>query len=123
MYWIFVEAGFEASHQLTFADGTQEPLHTHLWRVTAAVCAPTLSSEGLVMDFRDLERSVKAAILPLSINQIEKISYFAGRNASAEAVARYLFDSIAPQVNPPARLGYIEVTEAAGCRARYQPTD
>jgi 6-pyruvoyltetrahydropterin/6-carboxytetrahydropterin synthase len=121
MYWIFVEAGFEASHQLAFADGSREPLHTHPWKLTAAVYAPSLNSEGLVMDFLALERCIQAVIEPLSGNQIENIPYFTNRNASAEAVARYLFDQLAPQISPPARLGCIELTEAAGCRARYQP--
>ena len=123
MYWIFVETDFEASHQLTFADGTQEPLHTHVWHVTAAVCAPTLNSEGLVMDFCRLEKVLKEATAKLSQKKVENLPYFAKCNASAERVARYFFDSLAPQVEPPARLGYIEVTEAPGCRARYQPPE
>ena len=73
MYWIFVEKEFQASHQLTFADGTQESAHTHLWRVTAAVYAPSLNREGLVMDFCDLEKSMKTAISSLENKKIEGI--------------------------------------------------
>lgn len=121
MYWIIVEAGFEASHQLTFADGTQEALHGHLWQVTAGVYAAALNREGLVMDFVELQKILNKALTPFSGQILEKIAVFSKINASAEAVAKALFDAVAPQIKLPACLGYIEVTEAPGCRARYQP--
>ena len=121
MYWIFVETTFNASHQLTFADGTQEALHSHPWGVVAAVCADDLNREGLVMDFLELKKILDSATNPLGGKQLEDIGCFSGRNASAEAVARYLFDAVASRISPPARLDYIEVTEAEGCRVRYQP--
>lgn len=121
MYWISIETEFEASHQLTFADGTQEALHPHPWQVTAAVCAEALNRDGLVMDFLLLEEIVNTAIAPYRGKQLEKTPFFSGRNTSAENVAKCLFDAIAPRITPPARLGFVEVTEAPGCRARYQP--
>lgn len=121
MYWISIETEFEASHQLTFADGTEEALHPHPWQVTAAVCAEALNRDGLVMDFHLLEEIVNTAIKPYRGKQLEKTPFFSERNASAENVAKCLFDAIAPHITPPARLGSVEVTEVAGCRARYQP--
>jgi 6-pyruvoyl-tetrahydropterin synthase len=121
MYWIYVESRFQASHQLTFVDGSQELLHSHLWGVVAAVCAENLNGEGLVMDFIELKTILDSAVCPLANQHLEKLACFSGRNTSSEWVARCLFDVVSPQITPPARLGYIEVTEAAGCRARYQP--
>ncbi len=122
MYWISIDASFNASHQLAFADGTREPLHAHRWAVTAAVCSDVLDEQGLVMDFLDLQRAVQAVLADFEAKQLENTPIFAGRNASAEAVAKALYDRIAPYIPAPARLGYIEVTEAAGCRARYAPS-
>jgi 6-pyruvoyltetrahydropterin/6-carboxytetrahydropterin synthase len=121
MYWIYIETRFQASHQLTFSNGSKEPLHTHPWRVVAGVCAETLNREGLVMDFLELGKVLESAIKPLAGKQLETLACFSGRNASAEAVARYVFDAVAPEIAPPVRLDSIEVTEAEGCRARYQP--
>lgn len=121
MYWIIVEAGFEASHRLTFADGTQESVHEHHWQVTAGVYAAELNGEGLVMDFVELRGILEAAVSPFFGQELEKTTFFVGKNASAEAVAKILFDRVAPHIKLPACLGYIEITEAAGCRARYQP--
>lgn len=123
MYWVFIETDFEASHGLTLADGTREPSHAHRWHVTAAVCSPELDEQGLVMDFLELQGIVAAAVEPFSGHRLEDISCFDGKNASAEAVASLLYEIVAGQITPPRRLGYVEVTEAAGCRARYQPNE
>lgn len=121
MYWIYVETEFEASHQLMFADGTQEASHSHPWQITTGVYADKLNRDGLVMDFHILESIVNTAVEPYRGKQLEKTVFFSGRNASAENLAKCLFDAIAPRITPPVRLGFVEVTEAAGCRARYQP--
>ena len=121
LFWIYVATEFEASHQLAFADGTRESLHSHPWRVTAGVYAERLNPDGLVMDFHILECIINAAVEPYRGKQLEKTLFFFGRNASAENLAKCLFDAIAPRIAPVARLGFVEITEAAGCRARYQP--
>jgi 6-pyruvoyltetrahydropterin/6-carboxytetrahydropterin synthase len=122
MFSIFIEAQFEARHQVMLPDGTREPLHSHLWQVTAAVSAEELNAQGFVMDFLELKRIVKAAIAPFQRQQLEQLDCFSAGNTSAEAVAQYVFDAIAPQISPPARLAYVDIVEAAGCRARYRPT-
>lgn len=122
MYWIYIDAAFEATHGLTFADGVSEPNHSHRWGVTAGVFSDFLDKQGLVIDFLELQRYVNAAINDFEGKKLENASFFAGQNASAEAVAKVIFDRIAPQIRPPAKLGYVEVTEAPGCRARYEPT-
>lgn len=120
MYWIFVETDFEASHRLTFADGTQEHLHSHRWHVMAAVGAASLNAQGLVMDFLELKQLLDEVVEPLSGQELETLPWFSETNASAEAVARSLFGALAGRIRPPARLGYIEVAEAPGCRARFE---
>ena len=119
MYWIFVESEFEAAHGLTLADGTCEAVHLHCWHITAAVHSPSLNTEGLVMDFLELKKLLCGVIEPFAGRRLEPLPCFAGRNASAEAVAYVIFESLSQHIPPPARLAYIEVTEAAGCRARF----
>ncbi len=121
MYWIFVDTEFEASHGLRLADGTREEVHAHRWQVTAAVCSAELDGRGFVMDFVELKQLLDATVKPLTGKPLEKVCCFGGGNASAEAVAGLLYDALAARIVPPGRLDYIEVTEAAGCRARYRP--
>jgi len=121
MYWISIDAAFEAAHGLTFANGVTEPNHTHRWSVSVGVCSEYLDKQGLVMDFLELQHYVDAAIDDFKGIKLENNPCFTGQNASAERVARVIFDRIAARIYPPVRLGYVEVTEAPGCRARYEP--
>ena len=121
MYTIFVEAAFKAQHQLTFQGGTQEPLHEHNWKVCAEMSSEKLDKDELVMDFEELKSMLNIALQDLRNQRLESLGVFESRNVSAEALARTIYEQLAPQLSPPVQLDAIEVTEAPGCRARYAP--
>jgi len=105
MYTVIVEQEFQAEHQLMMPEGVREPLHGHLWKVAAAVAAEHL--DGILR--------------PLRGQILERCEPFSGINASAERVAQYVFGRMSGLIMPPAQLIWVEVTEAAGCRVRYEP--
>lgn len=119
MFTILLETMFRAEHQLTFADGTQEPLHEHEWKVDVAVSAPKLDENDLVMDFEELKMLVEATLMDFRGRRLETIGHFEHRNTSAENVARIVYELIAPKLAETVRLEYVEITEAPGCRARF----
>ena len=119
MFTIFLTTAFTAPHQLTFSDGTQEPLHEHEWKVCAAVSADKLNAEDLVMDFEELKLLLEGALQDFRGKRLETISLLENRNASAENVARILYQQIAPKLPDTVCLDYVEITEAPNCRARY----
>jgi 6-pyruvoyltetrahydropterin/6-carboxytetrahydropterin synthase len=119
VFTITVETSFLASHQLTLAGSGQETEHSHNWVVQVAVCAEKLNEDGLVIDFCDLKEKIQAVVTEFEGKKLEEMGCFSGVNASAEIVARYIFDRIEPQLDTGLQLGYVEVTEAAGCRAKY----
>lgn len=119
MFTVLLETTFKAEHQLTFADGTQEPLHEHEWKVDVAVSAEKLDENDLVMDFEELKMLVEATLLDFRGKRLESVGQFEHRNTSAENVARILHEEIGPKLPDSVRLDYVEVTEARGCRARY----
>lgn len=121
MFTIFLTTSFKASHQLTFSGGVgvTEPLHEHDWQVCAAVCAEHLNEDGLVMDFEELKRLVEGILQDFRGRPLETNPLFERRNASAENVARLLYEQLKPQLPDTVRLDYVEVTEAPGCRARF----
>ena len=121
MYTLFVDMNFQAQHQLSFADGTQEPLHEHDWNVCAAVSSDQLDKNELVIDFEELKSLISSILQDLRGKQLESLGIFEHRNVSAETVARTLYDQLAPKLPTSVRLESIEVTEAPGCRARYRP--
>jgi len=119
LFTITVETSFLASHQLTFQNGEQEDEHSHSWAVSVAVCSEKLNEDGFVMDFCVLKEKVQEIAGEFEGKRLEDMGCFKNINASAENVAKYIFDRIEPQLSGGAAMGYVEVVEATGCRAKY----
>ena len=120
-YTLSIDMAFSARHQLSFEDGTQEPLHEHDWKVCVAVSSDRLNKDELVMDFEELKCLTESILKGLRGQRLESLGIFESRNVSAEMLARTLYDELAPKLPDTIQLDYIEVTEAPGCRARYTP--
>ncbi|MGB8226557.1 MAG: 6-carboxytetrahydropterin synthase [Sedimentisphaerales bacterium] len=118
MYRITVTTNFRASHQLKFADMT-ESYHTHDWKAEAAVGGESLDDDGLLLDFNKLKKILESIVCRLDGRKLEDLKCFENTNASAENVARYIYDSIKSQLPKNTGLLYVEVTETPGCKARY----
>jgi len=119
MFTIFLTTAFEAQHQLTFSGGITEPLHEHTWNVCVAVSAESLNQDDLVMDFEELKLLLESILQDFRGQRLEANPLFEQRNASAENVACLLYRQLQPKLPDTVRLEYVEVTEAAGCRARF----
>ncbi len=119
MYTVTVESTFTASHQLTMADGGKEPLHGHDWVVRVAVSADELDETGLAVDFNNLKAMIVDVTGPFAGARLEQLDCFADCNASAENVARYIYDRIEPMLANRLKLEYAEVMEAEGCWTKY----
>ena len=120
MFAIEVHATFCATHQLRLPGGTSEPLHGHDWHVTARVISPQLDALETVMDFHDLELSLRKICALWNHRHLNDISPFDRTiNPSAERVAQRLAQLLAPEIPPPGKLYSISITEAPGCAAIY----
>jgi 6-pyruvoyltetrahydropterin/6-carboxytetrahydropterin synthase len=120
-YTLFVDMDFTAPHQLSFENGTQEPLHEHKWKVCIAVSSEQLNKDELVIDFEELKCLTKSILRGFQGQRLESLAIFENRNVSAETVARTLYDQLSPKLPDTVRLDFIEITEAPDCRARYTP--
>ena len=119
MFCLSVETRFWASHQLKLPDGSKEPAHQHNWVVRADVRTDDLDSMGLVMDFRDLKSALEAVVSEFDNQQLDQLDYFARNNASAENVAKYVYDKLGPQLPDAVRLDCVSVGEETGCWAKF----
>lgn len=119
MFTIFYETSFKASHQLTYKQGQREDLHEHEWKFCAAISSENLNGDELVMDFNDLKSLMDSILQDFQSRRLETMGFFRQRNASAESVAQVLYELLAPRLPTTVRLEFTEITEAAGCRARY----
>lgn len=121
MFSASIETVFFAGHQISFADGGVEDLHEHEWVVRAVVESDKLDDQGFVVDFLWLKEHLQKITNGLVTARLEEHPYFveAGVNASAENVAKYIFDELGPLMKGDAKLASVEVQESPGCWAKY----
>jgi len=119
LYTVTIETSFSASHQLTYSCGEIEELHNHDWLVRACVSTDYLDENGLAVDFIDLKVHLEKITAAFEGKQLEDMDCFGAINASAENVAKYIYDQLNPLLPETSTLEYIEVMEAAGCWAKY----
>lgn len=115
------ETEFRASHGLVLADGGREDLHSHLWRVRAAVQCPVLNQVQMGIDFHVLQALLQEITAALDNKPLAEHKAFASVNPTAEMVAKFVFDRLAPKIPSPGNLAWVEITEAPGCTVRYRP--
>ena len=122
MFTITVQTSFTARHQLTLLDGTLEPLHEHEFKVIVAVSSDRLDRTGCVMDFHWLSSIIEGTLAPLKNTKLEDVDFFAaaGSNASAECIAKFIYDSISPDLPDNVDLRYVNIMEAPDCWAKYE---
>jgi 6-pyruvoyltetrahydropterin/6-carboxytetrahydropterin synthase len=118
LYTITVTTTFRAGHQLKLS-GAVEPYHIHDWLVEAAVGGESPDDNGLLFDFNKLKKMLDGIVCWLDGRKLEECDCFENINTSAENVAKYIYDSIKSLLPSRISLLYVEVTETAGCRARY----
>jgi len=118
VYTVIVESTFSATHRLRLDDNVIEPLHGHDWRVRAHCDRPELNSLGMVVDFDQARAALEAVLQPLRHSNLSDHESFRDTNATAETVARYIYDQLTAVGLECLRR--VEITEAPGCVAIYE---
>jgi len=123
MFEVTVEQTFAAGHALRNYRGKCENVHGHNYRVQVTVQGEQLDSIGLLVDFVELKRAMKAAIEYLDHRFINDLEPFDKINPSAENIAKYFHDSIAATMTTenPVRLSQVKVWETDTSSAVYRP--
>lgn len=121
MYIVLTEAEFRATHGVQLSDGSREQPHEHIWKVQAAVECCTLNDRHMGIDFLVLRALLEEIISSFEGQHLNEHKVFETTNATAEMVAKMIYDQLAPKLPAGRKLAWIEVTEAPGCRARYLP--
>ena len=96
MYEVTIIKSFSAAHILSQVGGKCEELHGHNFKVELTLGAPVLNQSGLLIDFRLVKKWLGESMDELDHKHLNEISYFAGINPSAENVAKYIAEKIAP---------------------------
>lgn len=126
------EVRFRASHHYSWPDrspeenralfGDQVAPHEHEWRLRVEVRGAIDPNTGFVTDLAALDEALEGLIgswrdgdLNERIPEVRE-----GRmQPSTEALARWLYDRLTPEIRGPGRLALVEVWESARVGARY----
>lgn len=95
MWEIGVVAEFEAAHRLVGDFGPATRRHGHTYRVEVVARGGGLSADGTLADIGALQDAAHEATRALHYRDLDELPAFAGRNTTAEVVAKHLFDEIA----------------------------
>jgi 6-pyruvoyltetrahydropterin/6-carboxytetrahydropterin synthase len=118
MYEITVEDTFDAAHCLPDHEGNCRRLHGHTYRVQARFRFGSIEESGMAIDFRKVKASLRAVLAHLDHQYINDLPAFAGRNPTAENVAKFIFDEISRKHTS---LHSVSVWETSTSCATYFP--
>ena len=121
-YRITVTARFEAAHNLIDYPGGPEPLHGHSYRVEAVLESKDLQQHDIAIDFDAARKALEAIAGELDYKYINEHPAFAGRNTSAENLARHFAERlVASGVLGWTSVSEVTVWEGPENRATYVP--
>ena len=98
MYEVYVAAGFEAAHRLVGDFGPATRLHGHTYRLEVVVRGARLREDGTLYDVGLLRSAVEDLAASLHYRDLGEVPDLAGVNTTAEAVARYCWEKLAPHL-------------------------
>ena len=98
MYEIGVNAQFEAAHRLAGDFGPATRLHGHTYRLEVVARGERLQVDGTLYDLGRLRESVEGIAAALHYRDLDDVPGLSGANTTAEAVADYCWQRIAPSL-------------------------
>ena len=98
MYEIYVAAQFEAAHRLVGDFGPATRLHGHTYRMEVIVRGERLKDDETLYDIGKLRPAVDELAASLHYRDLGEAPGLEGVNTTAEAVARYCWEELAPDL-------------------------
>ena len=98
MYEIGIVSQFEAAHRLVGDFGPATRLHGHTYRLEVAVRGERLKDDGTLYDLGRLGAAVAELVGELHYRDLDQVPGLAGTNTTAEHVARFCWERLAPQL-------------------------
>ena len=123
MYRVTVSARFEAAHNLIDFPGGPEPLHGHSYKVEAELESKDLQQYDVAVDFLAARKALEGIARELDYTYLNEHPAFAGRNTSAENLARHFAERMETSgVLGWTRVAAVTVWEGPENRATYVPS-
>jgi 6-pyruvoyltetrahydropterin/6-carboxytetrahydropterin synthase len=121
MYELTVRDHFDAAHSLRGYPGECHKLHGHTWDVEVTVAGDTLDDVGIVYDFKTLKDDLRGVLGGYDHCLLDEVEPFTGLNATAENLARVIFERMSAVVGGSVRVVEISVWESPIAKLTYRP--
>jgi 6-pyruvoyltetrahydropterin/6-carboxytetrahydropterin synthase len=119
MFDLSVEASFSAAHQVKGYPGDCAGVHGHTYRVQAKISVSNLNKLGMAIDFRRVKSVLNSVIKKLDHANLNSISFFKKRNATAEWIAVYIYTQMKKKIKD---ISCITVWEGTDSAVTYRET-
>jgi 6-pyruvoyltetrahydropterin/6-carboxytetrahydropterin synthase len=120
---IGITAEFESAHSLTGDFGPATRLHGHTYKVEVRAEARDIDSTGTFYDIGSLRVQLDSVLEPLHYRNLNEVTELAGTNTTAETLAQYIFNKLAPVVRAAGVDGLkVTVWESSSSFASYRQT-
>jgi 6-pyruvoyltetrahydropterin/6-carboxytetrahydropterin synthase len=126
MFEVSVEETFSSGHALRGYRGKCENVHGHNYRVRVTLTGPRLNHIGLLVDFADLKRVLRAVIAGIDHQFLNDLEPFRTVNPSAENLAKYFYEQTERGLSDLAEgasISEVIVWETDTSSARFRPGD
>lgn len=120
MFEICVEHTFPAGHALRNYHGKCENVHGHNYRVQVCLAGENVDENGLLYDFAELKKHLRATSEYLDHQFINDLKPFDRINPSAENIAKFFCDEIQKELKN-ASIACVRVWETDTAFAVYRP--
>lgn len=123
MFEVSVEHTFAAGHALRNYRGKCENVHGHNYKVQVTLCGEALDHVGMLVDFVELKRLLRAISEPLDHVFINEIEPFIELNPTAENMALYFCQKLQEglKAGVPVTVKEVKVWETDIQCATYKP--
>ncbi len=121
MYELTVRDHFDAAHSLRGYPGECQRLHGHTWDVDVTVRGDRLDEIGIVYDFKTLKDDLSRVLAAYDHVLIDEVPPFDEMNATAENLARVIFERMAGVVAGGAEVVEVSVWESPAAKLTYRP--
>ncbi len=120
MYELTVKGHFDAAHALRGYPGECSALHGHTWDVEVTVAGETLDEIGIVYDFKRLKEDLGAVLSDYDHVCLNDVPPFDSLNATAENLARIVFERMSETVGDTVTVTEVAVWESPIARLVYR---
>ncbi|MFH1362235.1 MAG: 6-carboxytetrahydropterin synthase QueD [bacterium] len=91
MFELKVEDHFDSAHALRGYDGPCENLHGHTWKVQIFLTGDTLNKIGLLEDFKNIKKHLKAVLDEFDHKNLNDLKLFQAINPSSENLSKIIY--------------------------------